>query len=83
MHEWSVLLLRGALVLYSLGLWHSLVTVVKRRQEMFRTALLSISVGALVHLSSIVLYGISMSGGVSTVISQRLAGVPEVHTSPR
>ncbi len=60
MHEWGVLLLRGALILYSLGLWHSLVTVVKRRQEMFRAALLSISVGALLHLTSIVLFGISM-----------------------
>jgi ABC-type uncharacterized transport system permease subunit len=59
MHDWGILLLRGALILYSLGLWHSLVTVVKRRQEMFRAALISISVGALLHLGSMVLYGIS------------------------
>lgn len=59
MHQWSVLLLRAALVLYSLGLWHSLVTVVKRRQEMFKPALASISIGAVLHLVSITLYSIS------------------------
>lgn len=55
MHEWSVFLLRVTLVLYSLGLWHALVTVVKRRQQMFNVALVSISVGAALHLASILM----------------------------
>ena len=54
MAESSVFWLRVTLVLYSLGLWHALVTVVKRRQGLFRLALGSISLGAVFHLVSIV-----------------------------
>ncbi|MDA1313870.1 MAG: cytochrome c biogenesis protein CcsA [Acidobacteria bacterium] len=54
MGESSVFWLRVTLLLYSLGLWHSLVTVVRRRQRLFRLALGSISLGAVFHLVSIV-----------------------------
>ena len=50
----SVFWLRVTLLLYSLGLWHALVTVVRRRQKMFKAALASISLGAVLHLVSIV-----------------------------
>ena len=54
MDQSSVFWLRVTLLLYSLGLWHSLVTVVRRRQRMFKLALGSISLGAVLHLVSIV-----------------------------
>ena len=54
MGESSVFWLRVTLLLYSLGLWHALVTVVKRRQRLFKLALGSISLGAVFHLVSIV-----------------------------
>ncbi len=60
MHQWSVLLLRVTLVLYSLGLWHALVTVIRRRPQMFNLAFLSIAVGAALHLASIALHGIAL-----------------------
>ncbi len=50
----SVFWLRVTLLLYSLGLWHALVTVVRRRQRMFGMALASISLGAVLHFVSIV-----------------------------
>lgn len=54
MGESSVFWLRVTLLLYSLGLWHALVTVIRRRQRLFRLALGSISLGAVFHLVSIV-----------------------------
>ena len=54
MDQSSVFWLRVTLLLYSLGLWHSLVTVVRRRQRLFKLALGSISLGAVLHLVSIV-----------------------------
>jgi ABC-type uncharacterized transport system permease subunit len=59
MGESSVFWLRVTLVLYSLGLWHALVTVVKRRQRMFKPALWAISLGAVLHLVSIVDQGMA------------------------
>ena len=56
----SIFWLRVTLLLYSLGLWHALVTVVRRRQKMFKTALASISLGAVFHLVSIVDQGMAM-----------------------
>ena len=60
MDQSSVFWLRVTLLLYSLGLWHSLVTVVRRRQRMFKLALGSISLGAVLHLVSIVDQGMAM-----------------------
>lgn len=62
MSEWAVLWLRVALVLYSVGLWHSLVTVVERRQKTFLAALTSISVGVVFHLVSLVFDGVAVGG---------------------
>lgn len=52
--EWGVFWLRIALILYSVGLWHSFVTVIRRKRQMFLAALTSISVGAFFHLVAIV-----------------------------
>lgn len=60
MSESGVFWLRVTLLLYSLGLWHALVTVVKRRQRMFKVALASISLGAVFHLVSIVDQGMAL-----------------------
>ncbi len=60
MAESSVFWLRVTLVLYSLGLWHALVTVVKRRPRMFRVGLGAISLGAVFHLVSIVDQGMAL-----------------------
>jgi len=54
MGESSVFWLRVTLILYSLGLGHALVTVLRRRQKMFSMALAAISLGAVFHLVSIV-----------------------------
>lgn len=59
MAESSVFWLRVTLLLYSLGLWHALVTVVRRRQRLFKLALGSISLGAVFHLVSIVDQGLA------------------------
>jgi hypothetical protein len=48
--ELSVYWLRIALLLYSIGLWHSLRTVIERRQQRFLAALTAISLGAVFHL---------------------------------
>jgi len=55
----SVFWLRVALALYSLGLAHALVTVIRRRQRMFRPALASFCVAAVFHLVSLVEEGFS------------------------
>ena len=60
MEQSSVFWLRVTLFLYSLGLWHALVTVIKRRQRMFKPALGSICVGAVLHLVSIVDQGLAI-----------------------
>ncbi len=59
MGEASVFWLRVTLLLYSFGLWHALVTVVRRRQRLFRLALGSISLGAVFHLVSLVEQGLA------------------------
>ena len=62
MADWSVYWLRIALLLYSVGLWHALRTVIEQRQQRFLAALTSISVGALLHLVSLVIDGIAVGG---------------------
>ncbi len=74
MDQSSVFWLRVTLLLYSLGLWHSLVTVIRRRQRMFKLALGSISVGAVLHLVSIVDQAMAM-GRFPVVTLHQLASL--------
>jgi len=54
MFEMSVIWLRVAVVLYSLGLLHALLTVLRRHAQVFQPALWSFSVGVVLHMVSIV-----------------------------
>ncbi|MBI4460390.1 MAG: cytochrome c biogenesis protein CcsA [Acidobacteria bacterium] len=56
----SQLWLRVALALYSLGLLHAVLTVVRRRQKVFRVALSAFALGALFHLVSLVEDGLAL-----------------------
>ena len=60
MGDTSVFWLRVTLALYSLGLFHALLTVIRRRQRLFRPALASFCVGAVFHLVSLVEEGLAM-----------------------
>lgn len=60
MGETSVFWLRVTLALYSLGLGHALVTVIRRRQGLFRPALAAFRVAAVLHLVSLVEEGITI-----------------------
>ena len=62
MAELSVYWLRIALLLYSIGLWHSLRTVIEQRQQRFLAALTAISLGAVFHLVGLVSDGIALGG---------------------
>lgn len=74
MDDSGVFWLRITLGLYSLGLWHALVTVVRRRQRMFKVTLTAISLGAVLHLVSIFDQGISM-GRLPVVTLHQMASV--------
>src|SRR5262249_48248923 len=54
MQESSVFWLRIAAVLYFFGLVHSLLTLVRRRTTLFRTALATFVVAAILHMVSLV-----------------------------
>lgn len=56
----SHLWLRVALALYSLGLLHAVLTVIRRRQKVFRVALSAFALGALLHLVSLVEDGLAL-----------------------
>ena len=58
MAEMSVIWLRVAAALYSLGLLHSILMLVRRREQMFRAALGAFALGAVFHFVSIVDEGI-------------------------
>ena len=58
MAEMSVIWLRVALALYSLGLLHAILTLVRRKEHLFRVALGAFLMGALFHFVSIVEEGI-------------------------
>jgi ABC-type transport system involved in cytochrome c biogenesis permease subunit len=58
MAEMSVIWLRVAAALYSLGLLHSILAVTQRRESLLRYALASARTGALLHLVSIVEEGL-------------------------
>ena len=54
MAEMSVIWLRVAAALYSLGLLHSILSITQRRDTLFRYALASARVGVLLHLVSVI-----------------------------
>lgn len=58
MAEMSVIWLRVAAALYSLGLVHAILTLVRRREHLFRVALGAFGVAAIFHFVSIVEEGL-------------------------
>ena len=58
MAEMSVIWLRVAAALYSLGLLHAILTLVRRREHLFRVALGAFGLGSVFHFVSIVEEGI-------------------------
>src|SRR5581483_8103715 len=58
MAEMSVIWLRVAAALYSLGLLHAILTLVRRREHLFRVALAAFTIGSIFHFVSIVEEGI-------------------------
>jgi cytochrome c-type biogenesis protein CcsB len=50
-----------ALALYSVGLAHAILTVVQRREKMFRVALGAVALGAVFHLVSLVEEGLAVN----------------------
>ncbi len=61
MAEMSVIWLRVAAALYSLGLLHAILTLVRKREHLFRPALAAFSLGAVLHFVSIVEEGLLMN----------------------
>ena len=58
MAEMSVIWLRVAAAFYSLGLLHAILTLVRRREHLFRVALAAFSLGTVFHFVSIIEEGI-------------------------
>jgi ABC-type uncharacterized transport system permease subunit len=58
MAEMSVIWLRVAAALYSLGLLHAILTLIRKRENLFRVALGAFSVAAVLHFVSIVEEGL-------------------------
>ena len=58
MAEMSVIWLRVAAALYSLGLLHSILTLTQRRDNLFRYALGAARAGVLLHLVSVIEEGL-------------------------
>ncbi|MGH9662593.1 MAG: cytochrome C assembly family protein [Bryobacteraceae bacterium] len=58
MAELSVIWLRVAAVLYSIGLAHAIVVLVRRREGLFRWALAAARIGALLHIVSVIEEGL-------------------------
>jgi ABC-type uncharacterized transport system permease subunit len=59
MAESSVFWLRAAAVLYSVGLLHAILTLIRRREQLFRVAMGAFGIGAVLHFVSIVEDGIA------------------------
>src|SRR5579859_2702168 len=57
----SLLWLRVAAGLYSLGLLDAIITTLRRRESLFRVALAAFSIGALFHFVSIVEQGLAQN----------------------
>jgi ABC-type uncharacterized transport system permease subunit len=58
MAEMSVIWLRVAAALYSLGLLHAILTLVRRREHLFRVALGAFTLGSVFHFVSIIEEGL-------------------------
>src|SRR5579871_2634420 len=58
MAEMSVIWLRVAAALYSVGLLHAILMLVRRREQLFRVALGAFTLGAVFHFVSIVEEGV-------------------------
>src|SRR5215510_14423758 len=58
MADMSVIWLRVAAALYSLGLLHAILTLVRRREHLFRIALGAFTLGSVFHFVSIMEEGI-------------------------
>src|ERR1017187_531616 len=58
MAEMSVIWLRVAAAFYSLGLLHAILTLVRRREHLFRVAMTAFTLGTVFHFVSIVEEGI-------------------------
>jgi len=58
MAEMSVIWLRVAAGLYSLGLLHAILMLVRRREHLFRVALGAFALGSVFHFVSIIEEGI-------------------------
>ena len=58
MAEMSVIWLRVAAALYSLGLLHAILTLVRRREHLFRVALGAFGLGSVFHFVSIIEEGL-------------------------
>jgi len=58
MAEMSVIWLRVAAALYSIGLLHAILTLVRRREHLFRVALAAFGIGSIFHFVSIIEEGI-------------------------
>jgi ABC-type uncharacterized transport system permease subunit len=61
MAEMSVIWLRVAAVLYSVGLLHAIVTLVRRREQMFRPALGAFALAVVFHFVSIMEHGLAIN----------------------
>ncbi len=59
MAEMSVIWLRVAAGLYSLGLLHALLTLLRKREHLFRPALMAFAAGAVLHFVAIVEDGLA------------------------
>ena len=59
MAEMSVIWLRVAAALYSIGLLHAILTLVRRREHLFRVALGAFALGAVFHFVSIMEEGVA------------------------
>jgi ABC-type uncharacterized transport system permease subunit len=73
MAEMSVIWLRVAAALYSLGLLHAILTLVRRREHLFRVALGAFGLGSVFHFVSIVEEGIVNNRCPITNIYETLA----------
>src|SRR5215471_19836350 len=58
MAEMSVIWLRVAAALYSIGLLHAILTLVRRREHLFRVALGAFILGGVLHFVSIIEEGV-------------------------
>src|SRR6266542_3718890 len=59
MADMSVMWLRVAAVFYSVGLLHAILTLIRKREHLFRVALGAFSVAAVFHFVSIVEEGLA------------------------